>query len=107
MYFNIKSLKIKLFKSYTGTKLRHLNIIASENRNLQTHCGLFFILWNVNTEFLCGGTESFNTLNYVQGRMNLFEYEAHCTISSNSMRWFWQLFRGYKLHKYKNNPHND
>lgn len=58
MYFNIKSLKIKLFKSYTGTKLRHLNIIASEKKNLQTHCGLFFILWNVNTEFLCGAVKA-------------------------------------------------
>lgn len=37
MYFNIKSLKIKLFKSYTGTELRYLSIIAPENGNLEKH----------------------------------------------------------------------
>lgn len=37
MYFNIKSLKIKLFKSYTATELRYLNIIAPENGNLKKH----------------------------------------------------------------------
>lgn len=31
MYFNIKSLKIKLFKLYTGIELRYLNIKAPEN----------------------------------------------------------------------------
>lgn len=37
MYFNIKSLKIKLFKSYTGIELRYLNIIAPENGSLEKH----------------------------------------------------------------------
>lgn len=37
MYFNIKSLKIKLFKSYAGTELRCLNTIATENGNLKKH----------------------------------------------------------------------
>lgn len=37
MYFNIKSLKIKLFKSYTGTELRYLSAVAPENGNLKKH----------------------------------------------------------------------
>lgn len=37
MYFNIKSLKIKLFKLYTGIELRYLNIIAPENGYPKKH----------------------------------------------------------------------
>lgn len=39
MYFNIKSPKIKLFKSYTGTEVRYLNIIAPENGAEKEHSG--------------------------------------------------------------------
>lgn len=48
MYFNIKSLKIKLFKSYTGTELRYLNITAPENGSLKKQTVANFSLEKCN-----------------------------------------------------------